>query len=268
MRCCLAFRQMRYTEFAIEFALIFTVPIMYHGLLQICNYLSDPFGGDIIDFPMMAYQMRVCTATQTMKETTREIYDMRWQARLSPLPNAHIHGKLEDPVKIEHGEIVESGTKPPPEAGPAAELLRSAAVQGSAAAPAPGVAAAAQAGAALQEAASLKVAGAAVAGGVEAAGRCPHCGKAYLGDSIFCNACGRKREEPVGIVEAELYKCWLQELQQSLAEIRAMPMLAGLVSQGSGSQLDHQQQQLERLQCQVQQLQQQQSPSRPLVSTV
>jgi len=287
MRCCLAFRQMRYTEFAIEFALIFTVPIMYHGLLQICNYLSDPFGGDIIDFPMMAYQMRVCTATQTMKETTREIYDMRWQAKLSPLPNAHIHGKLEDPVKIEHGEIVESGTKPLPEAGPAtasAELLRSAAVQGPAASPqvaepataAAGVAAAARAGggsAAFQEVAPLKVqlpAGAAAAGSVEAAGRCPQCGTPYLVDSIFCNACGRKREEPVGMEEAELYRCWLKELQQSLEGIRAMPMLAGLVVEGGGSQLDQQQQQqqLERLQCQVQQLQQQQSPSRPLVSTV
>lgn len=260
IRCCFAFRRMLYTEFAFEFFLLFTVPVMYVGLLQICNYLSDPFGGDIIDFPMMAYQMRVAAASQAMKETTRDIYTKRWQVQDSPLPNGHVLGKIEDPVYVINGEVVEPGPPPSAKAGPTAqaEPLRSAATQGSATATA-------------QDSTVTKMQFLTAAGGAEATGRCPNCGNVYLADSIYCRECGRKREELVSMEEAELYSGWLQELQQSLAEIRAMPMLAGLVAEGSGGtpleQQHQQQQQLERLQCQVQQLQHQ-SPSRPLVSTV
>merc|ERR1719326_2408958 len=44
--CCNAFK-------------VFMLPVLYQGLLQICVFLSDPLGDDIIDFPIRQYQKEV-----------------------------------------------------------------------------------------------------------------------------------------------------------------------------------------------------------------
>jgi len=66
---------------------VFMLPVLSHGLLQICVFLSDPFGDDIIDFPIRSYQHDVSQACQDHL-TTRALYEQRWREGVAPQPNS------------------------------------------------------------------------------------------------------------------------------------------------------------------------------------
>merc|ERR1712232_1419599 len=69
------------------------VPLLYQGLLQITVFLSDPLGDDIIDFPIIEYQLEM--SEQCFSQLgTRRLYERRKQAGLSPLQNAHVETSL------------------------------------------------------------------------------------------------------------------------------------------------------------------------------
>jgi len=62
------------------------VPLLYIGVLQVCAYLSDPMGDDIIDFPILEYMIsnaEGCAAPLSL----RELYQSRRRKRQSPLPS-------------------------------------------------------------------------------------------------------------------------------------------------------------------------------------
>eukprot|EP00931_Biecheleriopsis_adriatica_P045152 TRINITY_DN25881_c0_g1_i1.p1 TRINITY_DN25881_c0_g1~~TRINITY_DN25881_c0_g1_i1.p1 ORF type:complete len:576 (-),score=114.77 TRINITY_DN25881_c0_g1_i1:43-1704(-) len=70
------------------------VPTMYQGLIQICMFLSDPFGDDIIDFPILEYIVEVSENTNAIVNTTRTLYQNRWGSGLSPMANSSLIRKL------------------------------------------------------------------------------------------------------------------------------------------------------------------------------
>mmetsp|Transcript_23100 Transcript_23100/g.41741 ORF Transcript_23100/g.41741 Transcript_23100/m.41741 type:complete len:561 (+) Transcript_23100:79-1761(+) len=72
----------------IEVLRLLIVPTMYQGLLQICVFLSDPMGDDIIDFPIMEYQLGISEACSSIIRTTRSVCEERWTSQVAPLPNA------------------------------------------------------------------------------------------------------------------------------------------------------------------------------------
>eukprot|EP00931_Biecheleriopsis_adriatica_P005277 TRINITY_DN106801_c0_g1_i1.p1 TRINITY_DN106801_c0_g1~~TRINITY_DN106801_c0_g1_i1.p1 ORF type:complete len:535 (-),score=88.98 TRINITY_DN106801_c0_g1_i1:73-1647(-) len=83
----------RPAECAMQFMHLVIVPTMYQGLLQICMFLSDPFGEDIIDFPILEMQIEVSDVCKDMMRSTRRIYEDRWSEKRAPLPHA-------DPIKL------------------------------------------------------------------------------------------------------------------------------------------------------------------------
>eukprot|EP00930_Biecheleria_cincta_P037931 TRINITY_DN26072_c0_g1_i1.p1 TRINITY_DN26072_c0_g1~~TRINITY_DN26072_c0_g1_i1.p1 ORF type:complete len:540 (-),score=87.66 TRINITY_DN26072_c0_g1_i1:61-1680(-) len=90
----------RWTECTLEIVQLLIVPTMYQGLLQICMFLSDPFGEDIIDFPILEYIIEVSEASKAMETTCRAMYAERWRTRSSPLPNASLIHKLPQPATV------------------------------------------------------------------------------------------------------------------------------------------------------------------------
>jgi len=72
----------------IEVLRLLIVPTMYQGLLQICVFLSDPMGDDIIDFPIMEYQLGISEACSSIIRTTRSVCEARWKSHSAPLPYA------------------------------------------------------------------------------------------------------------------------------------------------------------------------------------
>jgi len=73
------------------------VPLLYQGLLQICVFLSDPMGNDIIDFPIREYQVEINDTCHDQVVFTRQLYDLRRRSGLSPLPNSHVIWSLPTP---------------------------------------------------------------------------------------------------------------------------------------------------------------------------
>eukprot|EP00933_Yihiella_yeosuensis_P060075 TRINITY_DN6205_c0_g1_i2.p1 TRINITY_DN6205_c0_g1~~TRINITY_DN6205_c0_g1_i2.p1 ORF type:complete len:447 (+),score=90.60 TRINITY_DN6205_c0_g1_i2:43-1341(+) len=78
----------------IELIQVIIVPTMYEGLLLICMFISDPFGDDIIDFPVMEMQMESNDACMAFLTTARELYKERRSRAVSPLPQASFIEKL------------------------------------------------------------------------------------------------------------------------------------------------------------------------------
>ena len=39
--------------------MLFVVPLIYHGMLMITHNIHDPFGEDILDFPIVASLLRI-----------------------------------------------------------------------------------------------------------------------------------------------------------------------------------------------------------------
>ena len=39
--------------------MLFVVPLIYHGMLMITHNIHDPFGEDILDFPIAASLLRI-----------------------------------------------------------------------------------------------------------------------------------------------------------------------------------------------------------------
>jgi hypothetical protein len=74
---------------AIKSCKMLILPILYQGLLQICVFLTDPLGDDIIDFPIQTFMFELF---KTCEEhlTCRDLYQARWKEGLSPLPNATV----------------------------------------------------------------------------------------------------------------------------------------------------------------------------------
>lgn len=90
------------------------VPILYQGLLQICVFLSDPMGTDIIDFPVREYQMEVCDSCWDQVMTIRPLYDQLRSDGVAPLPNAHVLWKLGAPPKSPAKAPAQPTTLPAP----------------------------------------------------------------------------------------------------------------------------------------------------------
>merc|ERR1712003_371426 len=69
-----------------------TIPLMYQCLLQITVFLSDPLGDDIIDFPIVEYQLEM--AEQCFSQLgARRLFERRRQAGVV-LPHAHTVASL------------------------------------------------------------------------------------------------------------------------------------------------------------------------------
>lgn len=100
LKFAIAVRQNRWSACVIEVFQLILVPTMYQGLLQICMFLSDPMGDDIIDFPILEYQIAVKEACLATIHTTRTFMETRWSQSRSPLPNAMVLNKLPAPATI------------------------------------------------------------------------------------------------------------------------------------------------------------------------
>eukprot|EP00930_Biecheleria_cincta_P047100 TRINITY_DN32588_c0_g1_i1.p1 TRINITY_DN32588_c0_g1~~TRINITY_DN32588_c0_g1_i1.p1 ORF type:complete len:562 (-),score=99.74 TRINITY_DN32588_c0_g1_i1:212-1897(-) len=118
LKFAIAFREQRATGCVIEVFQLILVPTMYQGLLQICMFLSDPMGDDIIDFPILEYQMAVKDSCLAMLRTTRTMCESRWADSRSPLPNATIVNKLPAPPAIAQEPQAASPEKQAPLPGP------------------------------------------------------------------------------------------------------------------------------------------------------
>lgn len=118
LKFAIAFRDRRISGCAIEVFQLILVPTMYQGLLQICMFLSDPMGDDIIDFPILEYQMAVKDSCLSMLHTTRTMCERRWANSRSPLPNAIFLTKLPAPPTISQEAQAASPEKQAPLPGP------------------------------------------------------------------------------------------------------------------------------------------------------
>lgn len=116
----------RWVECTLEIGQLLIVPTMYQGLLQICMFLSDPFGEDIIDFPILEYIVEVSEASAAMAKTSRAMYTERWRMRSSPLPNASLIKKLPKPATVTMENDIRVVNRPP---APAAAAPPQAATQ-------------------------------------------------------------------------------------------------------------------------------------------
>merc|ERR1712110_336257 len=65
------------------------VPLLYQGLLQVTVFVSDPLGEDIIDFPIVEYQLEMAESCLSQLGT-RRLHQLRIKEGLSPLPHAEI----------------------------------------------------------------------------------------------------------------------------------------------------------------------------------
>lgn len=118
LKFAIAWRANRPSGCVIEVFQLILVPTMYQGLLQICMFLSDPMGDDIIDFPILEYQITVKESCLSMLRTTRSMCESRWANSRSPLPNAIILNKLPAPPTILQGPQATSPEKLAPQPGP------------------------------------------------------------------------------------------------------------------------------------------------------
>lgn len=95
------------------------VPLMYQGMLQICVFLSDPFGDDIIDFPIRQYQ-KECGEACEDHLSTRAFYEQRWIDGTAPLPKARVERQLPKPPSIQ--EPAPAAASPAAAAAPLGQL--------------------------------------------------------------------------------------------------------------------------------------------------
>jgi hypothetical protein len=69
----------------------FTIPVIYHGLLTISYIVQDPFGEDVLDFPISAYSDNVvdtCRALLAARDCPSEVALFGHVARLAHLRDA------------------------------------------------------------------------------------------------------------------------------------------------------------------------------------
>lgn len=97
LKFAIAFEQSKVAVCIAEVFQFLLVPLLYQGLLQICVFLSDPMGTDIIDFPIRDYMVEVNDTCYAQVLSTRQLYDMRRTTGTSPLPNAHVIWNLPAP---------------------------------------------------------------------------------------------------------------------------------------------------------------------------
>lgn len=98
---------------------VLVVPTLYMGLLQVTNLLSNPMGEDIIDFPILEYQLEVSESCSTMLKNGRFLYEKRWVEGLSPLPNANPIKELPVRGTVPGGPPAPVAPKPKEAAAPA-----------------------------------------------------------------------------------------------------------------------------------------------------
>lgn len=63
-QCAIGLKDEYYFQVLCQTVKVFMLPVLYQALLQVCVFLSDPFGDDIIDFPIRQYQNDVSTACE------------------------------------------------------------------------------------------------------------------------------------------------------------------------------------------------------------
>ena len=54
-----------------------TVPAIYYGLLEVCVLLNDPIGEDILDLPILQYQLALSESCHAMLMSSRGVYVAR-----------------------------------------------------------------------------------------------------------------------------------------------------------------------------------------------
>ena len=91
--CGIAAARTQYTVCVCELVQGMLIPLLYQGLLQITVFVSDPLGEDIIDFPILEYQLEMAESCLSQLGT-RRLYKSRQEQGLSPLPNAHLEHSL------------------------------------------------------------------------------------------------------------------------------------------------------------------------------
>jgi len=93
LKCSCAVNRGEYVGASLEILQIFLVPLLYQALLQVAVFLCDPLGDDIIDFPILNFQLEVIDACAGQL-SARDLYDHRRREKRSPLPNAHVETSL------------------------------------------------------------------------------------------------------------------------------------------------------------------------------
>merc|ERR1719265_650571 len=97
LKFAIAWEKSQATVCVAEVCQFLLVPLLYQGLLQICVFLSDPLGNDIIDFPIREYQVEINDTCHEQVTSTKKLYTMRREMGQSPLPNAHVIWSLPPP---------------------------------------------------------------------------------------------------------------------------------------------------------------------------
>jgi len=92
-------------------AKIYMLPVLYQALLQICVFLSDPFGDDIIDFPIRAFQRDVSQACEDHL-CLRIIYEQRFLDKESLPPQQTFMQELRQPAPLVPSISLEKAAPP------------------------------------------------------------------------------------------------------------------------------------------------------------
>merc|ERR1712125_42199 len=95
LKCGAAMRNGQYAVCLSEVFQGMMVPLLYQGLLQVTVFVSDPLGEDIIDFPIVEYQLEMSESCLSQLGT-RRLHKLRVKEGQSPLPNAQIMHSLSD----------------------------------------------------------------------------------------------------------------------------------------------------------------------------
>lgn len=119
-RCGVAWDREHMDACAVEMLQMMLVPLLYQGLLQVCVMLGDPLGEDIIDFPILEFQLSIHEACGSMIEASRKFALLREDVGLGPLPNALSVKQLNLPGKMR----VSTSVAPPPRSAPSAPSVK------------------------------------------------------------------------------------------------------------------------------------------------
>merc|ERR1712146_729144 len=75
MKCGILFvvsiKDKSYAQAATEVVFLAVMPLLYQGLLSISYMIHDPFGEDLLDFPIMAFQEYANTQCVAVAANTR-----------------------------------------------------------------------------------------------------------------------------------------------------------------------------------------------------
>lgn len=98
-----------------NFIKIYMLPVLFQALLQICVFLSDPFGDDIIDFPIRQFQKDVSQACEDHL-FLRDLYENRWLNKESLPPKLTFMKELRQPPQADPEATVVMKPEVTPEA--------------------------------------------------------------------------------------------------------------------------------------------------------